>query len=254
MSDGQALTARVGEWIVRLAVGGAWYPQRKSPRNALPATTVRAVAQACAAARGWKRLFDLNRVYLLATAARQIEEDDIPGAVIEVGVHRGWSAALLRSLFPGRPLLLFDTFRGFPAEDVDLDPMLFSGVPRDILGGLFRDIDLERVKAVVGAQGDTRYHVGRFPDSASRVVLPESCCLVHLDCDLLEPTRAALEVWFPRLAPGGFLVVHDYANPHWRGVRMAVDSYFSSRSERPVIWPDSGGSACLRRFATAQPW
>lgn len=253
MSDRQALASRVGEWIVRLAAGGAWYPQRRAPLNTLLPITVQAVAQACATAKGWKRLFDLNRVHLLATAARQIEEDYIPGAVIEVGVHRGWSAALLRSLFPQRPLLLFDTFQGFAVEDMDHDPMLSSGVPRDVLRGLFRDIDLEQVKAVVGAQGDTRYHVGRFPDSASRVALPDACCLVHIDCDLMEPTRAALEVCFPRLAPGGFLVVHDYANPNWRGVRMAVDSYFSNRSERPIIWPDSGGSACLRRHAAPQP-
>ena len=51
-------------------------------------------------------------------------------------------------------------------------------------------------------------------------------CLVHVDCDLYEPAKAGLEFFYPRLAPGSLLIVHDYANPRWNGIKRAVASTF----------------------------
>ena len=34
--------------------------------------------------------------------------------------------------------------------------------------------------------------------------------LVHLDCDLYAPMRAGLEFFYPKLVPGGFMIIHDY--------------------------------------------
>jgi hypothetical protein len=41
--------------------------------------------------------------------------------------------------------------------------------------------------------------------------------LVHFDCDLYRPTKAALAAIWPRVARGGVLIFDEYAIPAWGG-------------------------------------
>ena len=47
---------------------------------------------------------------------------------------------------------------------------------------------------------------------------------MHLDADLYKPTLAGLEYFYPRLAKGGVILIHDF-NHNWDGVRKAVDEF-----------------------------
>ena len=60
-----------------------------------------------------------------------------------------------------------------------------------------------------------------IPDQA-----PARIALLRLDTDWYESTRHELEQLWPRLAPGGVLIVDDYG--HWQGARQAVDEYFAA--------------------------
>src|SRR5690242_6460716 len=53
----------------------------------------------------------------IALALERIRTDHIPGALAEIGVHRGTTSELLHEQLPERMLYLFDTFAGFPGED-----------------------------------------------------------------------------------------------------------------------------------------
>ena len=57
--------------------------------------------------------------------------------------------------------------------------------------------------------------------------LPERIALLRLDTDWYESTRAELETLYPRLSPGGVLIIDDYG--HWQGARQAVDAFFHGR-------------------------
>ena len=46
---------------------------------------------------------------------------------------------------------------------------------------------------------------------------------------------------------GGLMIVHDYANPHWKGVREPVGAFLADRPERPVLLPDRSGTAIIRK-------
>jgi len=239
----------VNKWLRMLVwvTAKRYYLQKRNPIFKLDRILIDALIRSYSGQGGHKRLLDYNRVYLFRNAAIQIDEDNVLGAMAEVGVYQGRTATLLRALLPHRTLCLFDTFQGFPEQDIKGDPVEAVGVPRSILVNLFRRTDLNSVKARIGFDGDTRYIVGRFPDSLHYHDLPDQYCLVHLDCDLRESTLAALNYFYPRLSPGGFLIIHDYAHPHWPGVRSAVDDFLSARPERPIIGLDAEGSACLRR-------
>ena len=53
--------------------------------------------------------------------AEQINEENIPGDVAELGVFKGDFAALINAAFPDRCIHLFDTFEGFDAKDVAVE-------------------------------------------------------------------------------------------------------------------------------------
>jgi hypothetical protein len=63
--------------------------------------------------------------------------------------------------------------------------------------------------------------------------LPDRLALLRLDTDWYESTRVALARLYPRLSPGGVLIIDDYG--HYRGQRQAVDEYFDATAERPLL-------------------
>jgi predicted O-methyltransferase YrrM len=69
--------------------------------------------------------------------------------------------------------------------------------------------------------------------------LPESISVLRLDTDWYESTRAELEVLYPRLSPGGVLIIDDYG--HWGGAKKAVDEYFRGRPKPLLQYTDYTG-------------
>ena len=54
---------------------------------------------------------------------------------------------------------------------------------------------------------------------------PATIAILRLDTDWYESTRHEMEHLYPRLSPGGVLIIDDYGV--WRGSRKAVDEYFA---------------------------
>jgi SAM-dependent methyltransferase len=183
---------------------------------------------------------DLPRLYALILNIRQILEENIPGELAELGVYRGNSAAVLAhyARASGKHLFLFDTFEGFDRRD-----LISNDEERPIE---FGQTSLDLVKFVVGEDSVT-FVQGWFPQSIPSSVKHLQFCVVHFDCDLYEPAKAALEFFYPRLSPGGLLIFHDYANPSWDGIKRAVDEFFPQVAERPVILGDKSGTAMIRK-------
>jgi hypothetical protein len=62
---------------------------------------------------------------------------------------------------------------------------------------------------------------------------PETLAVLRLDTDWYESTMKELEVLYPRLSPGGILIIDDYG--HFTGARKAVDDYFRDRGETVLL-------------------
>lgn len=186
---------------------------------------------------------DLPRFYALYFNVAQVVGAGVPGDFAEVGVFRGNSAKLLKHFARkhDRELFLFDTFEGFDPRDV-------TGVDAGVAPTGFREVDFEAVRAFVGPDR-THFVRGYFPESLAQV--PDfdrrRFAVVNLDCDLYEPVKAALEAFYPRLEPGGLLILHDYASGFWRGAGRALDEFLAGRPERPIVLPDKSGSAMFRK-------
>jgi hypothetical protein len=154
-------------------------------------------------------------------------------------VYKGNTASLLVELarFFNTTAYLLDTYEGFSNEDMIGEAEQTQP---------FSDTSLEAVRSLVGEK-NVNYVKGRFPGTANAIPDAERFCLVNLDCDLYAPFSAALDYFYPRLLPGGFLVMHDYSSLHWPLVEKAVDEFFSDKPERPILIPDKSGTAVVRR-------
>jgi hypothetical protein len=187
---------------------------------------------------------DIPRLLFLVQNAHQVIEEGIEGDFAELGVHKGHSARVLADAIhvrdPSRRLYLFDTFGGFDSRDLE-------GIDQN-RPKLYSDTSLDAVRALVRHEDLCDYRSGYFPDSAAGVPPEHRFALVHLDCDLYEPTRAALAFFYPRLEPGGLVVIHDYSSGHWPGVPQAVCEFLGDKPERVVLMPDKSGTAVFRKL------
>jgi hypothetical protein len=184
---------------------------------------------------------DLPRYYFLRLVCDQLRKEGIFGDVAELGVYKGSTAFVLaqHARRIGSTAYLLDTFEGFPAED-----LIGSDADKPLE---FADTSLVTVKMLVG-EANVVYLPGYFPETASRIPEKARFSLVHIDCDLYNPCRAALNYFYPRLVSGAFMVIHDYSSLYWDGIEEAVDRFFVDKPEKVILIPDKSGSAVIRKI------
>jgi len=182
-----------------------------------------------------------HRRCVLNTLREEIGRRNLTGSVAEVGVYRGDFAQYINLAFPDRKLILFDTFSGFEAEDLEHDIRSHYSDPQKTL---FQDTSIEVVKEKLVFREQADFRVGIFPDSAKGLD-EERYCFVSIDLDLYRPIRLALEYFFQKLVPGGYILLHDYATEEFKGVRIALRELVEEL--KLVYFPvsDSGGSVVI---------
>jgi O-methyltransferase len=189
-------------------------------------------------------------VYVLADAVRYVVANAIQGAFVECGVWRGGSMMVVaRTLVDlgqtDADLYLFDTFEGMvePSEsDVSRSGVTAEEYER-MVGPDWATASLEQAQAALRlvAYPASKIHFvkGRVEDTIPEGA-PDHIALLRLDTDWYESTKHELVHLYPRLAPGGVLIIDDYA--YWRGAGTATDEFFRELSVPPfLIRIDSDG-------------
>jgi hypothetical protein len=177
--------------------------------------------------------------------------DAVPGDFIETGVWRGGVCILMKAILTvygvtDRRVWLADSFQGIP----EVGP---TAHPLDVRLGLHRAnsvlaVSMETVQENFRRYGllddQVRFLPGWFRDTLPNAPV-ERLALIRLDGDLYESTMDALTSLYPRLSPGGFLIVDDYA---LRGCRRAIDDFRGEHGIREPILPIDEFSVYWRRF------
>ena len=142
----------------------------------------------------------------------------------------------VHDLLPDRRLYLFDSFQGFNGSDSD-----------SIGDNRFKDTSEQTVLNTLVKAGNVIIRKGFFPSTAAGLEA-ERFSFVMIDFDKYESTRAALDFFYQRMEQGGFIFVHDYSSPesNWACSR-ALDEFLTDKSEKPILIPDSGGTAVFRK-------
>lgn len=183
---------------------------------------------------------DLIRSGTLALLAREIKRRSVLGAVAELGVAYGEFASVINALFPERMLYLFDTFSGF--DDADLEHDRSAGFT-DITNGTYSDTNVDIVMKKMRHPERCIIRKGYFPDTAQG--LEETFAFVNIDCDLYLPIKAGLEYFYPRMASGGVIFVHDYLCRGYEGVHKALCEFADQNGVFFTVLPDDTGTAIL---------
>lgn len=185
-----------------------------------------------------------ERLHALLDAVRYVLRAGIPGDFVECGVYRGASMMATARVCKAagetaRELWLYDTFEGMPepqARDVtDNGGSAIEKFARLKEGGGsdWCRAPLDEVKRNVERTGyplERIHYVKGLVENTIPGIIPERIALLRLDTDFYSSTKHELEHLYPRLAPGGILIVDDYGR--WLGARQATDEYLAQHGLR----------------------
>ena len=149
----------------------------------------------------------------------------VKGAVIEVGVWRGGTGAILASALArtgsAEKVYLCDTFRGVPKAGHN-DLLYRGGEHSDTsvghVSGLLKSLSL----------GNAVLLAGVFPDETGEQIPAGPVSLCHIDVDVYESARAIVAWVDNRMPPGSILVFDDYGFPSCVGVTRLVNEIKAS--------------------------
>lgn len=160
-------------------------------------------------------MIGVGRLENVKELAQRAIDEGIPGDLVEAGVWRGGCCILMRGILAAnaiedRKVYAIDSFAGLPPPKADLFPE-DQGLNLHIYPELA--VSLEQVKANFGRYGLLDEQVvfvkGLFQDTLPSLDAGPFA-LIRLDGDLYESTHVALEALYPKLSPGGFIILDDY--------------------------------------------
>lgn len=163
-------------------------------------------------------LVDVWRCYELWSLVGELR--DVAGGILEVGVWRGGTGALMAaraaSLDLPERVYLCDTWSGV-VKTGEVDTYY-----RD---GKHDNASRETVAELVGSLGLKNVGLlqGIFPEDTGDEIAGERFRLCHCDVDVYRSAKDVFDWVWPRLASGGVVVFDDYGFPACPGVTKFVD-------------------------------
>jgi Macrocin-O-methyltransferase (TylF) len=182
-----------------------------------------------------ERKYNLDQLFQLVL--------QVGGDVAECGTYKGGSAFFLaRRIINHRldkRLCLFDSFEGLSAP-ASIDGNYWHA------GALSSRIeDVQRALAPLGAIPFIDICKGWIPDRFHEVA-DRRFCFVHIDVDLYQPSLDSIAFFYPRLEPGGIILLDDYGFESCPGVTAAVDRFMADKPE-PIINLSAGGALIMKK-------
>ena len=185
--------------------------------------------------------------WAIIQSIKHISKNNIEGDFVESGVWKGGNLILFKiisdKLNLNKKIFAFDTFEGMPvpgSKDFDL-----KNIDAKEIYNKYKSKDikwccstLDEVKTNIGSFNknylDSFYFIKGKVEETLKISenLPDKISLLRLDTDFFESTKKELEILYPKLVPGGVLIIDDYG--HWKGSKKAVDEYFEL--EKNFYW------------------
>jgi O-methyltransferase len=226
----------------RLAGLFAKAARKKGYRLVAPVTPhVREIGADWPAPANAETMIGLVRLDNLQHCVETVLSDHIPGDLIETGVWRGGACIFMRAVLAAwgdtdRVVWVADSFQGLPKDD-GRDP-----------GDMHHTFEVLAVDAETVRNNFKRYGLldeqvqfleGWFADTLPSAPISQLSVL-RLDGDMYGSTWDAISALYPKLAPGGFLIVDDYGAVE--GCRRAIHDYREANNiTEPIEEIDWGG-------------
>lgn len=170
-----------------------------------------------------------------------------PGWLVECGIYRGFSFFSLGKFLEifcmgdkTRKLLGFDSFEGFSdlspedgGEKESVTRIKGGTNPIDFKNDFYELLKINNLDAFAPwvermqvVEGDVRSTIPKYVSENPGIRI----ALLHIDIDIFEPVKVALENFYPRVVPGGLVILDEYAHQDWPGESAAVEQYFTNNN------------------------
>ena len=164
-----------------------------------------------------------------------IAANRLAGNAVECGCFLGGIAmfmGLLRAKLRLRDMeiILFDTFVGAPVGSTDV--VFGASFVEPCALPSYREAVPASIAQIVGSTEGYRFVEGLVEETLPRTETG-NLALLRLDTDYYSSTAVEYEVLYPRLVPGGVLIVDDYGA--FQGSRRATDEYFGQLERPPLL-------------------
>lgn len=160
-------------------------------------------------------LVDIYRSYELWQISKRLK--NIDASIIEVGVWRGGTAALLAKANSGNSTVyLCDTFEGV-AKAGEND--------NQYKGGEHADTSVETVEKLMSQLDISGYHIlkGIFPDDNADQVAHNKFKICHIDVDVYNSAKDIFNWVWERMIVGGVVVFDDFGFAACAGITQLVN-------------------------------
>jgi hypothetical protein len=160
----------------------------------------------------------------------KVIKNNVPGDLIETGIWKGGAVVLMRAMLEGyqikdRAVYAADSFRGIPPANPEKYPADAAHIGCHTLEILANNSQAE-VEGYFQHLGLLDHRVVFVP-GWFRETLPlldvRKIALLRLDGDIYESTWDALVSLYPKLSPGGYVIIDDYEA--YSGCKQAVHDY-----------------------------
>jgi len=182
---------------------------------------------------------DKIRFYNFWFQIERLKKENIKGAFAELGVYKGETAKIIHEMDKSRKFFLFDTFEGFKKEDLKNE----TGEAATYSTKNFADTNEKKVIDYINGNDNIIVRKGHFPGTTEELE-KEIYAFVNIDADLYTSIKEGCNYFYPRLAPGGVIIIHDY-NHKWEGAMKAVNEFAKNIPENIIEMPDMHGTVMI---------
>ena len=192
-------------------------------------------------------MIGLRRMDNVQECVTTVIREEIPGDLVEAGVWRGGACIFMRAILAAygdttRRVWVVDSFEGLPPPNV-------TDYPADIVAQWHERKDLvvslDTVKQNFARYGmldsQVQFLKGLFKDTLPTAPI-DRCAVIRLDGDMYESTMDSLKYLYPKLSPGGFVIVDDYGLPEDTSRRAVHDFRDLHGIREPIIDIDGYGA------------
>ncbi|WP_343996931.1 TylF/MycF family methyltransferase [Nocardioides dubius] len=196
-------------------------------------------------------MIGLRRMDNIQHCVETVIADDVPGDLIETGVWRGGACIFMRSILKAhgvtdRKVWVADSFEGLPKPNAAVYAA-DAGDTHHLWDGLA--VGVQQVRHNFERYGllddQVEFLVGWFKDTLPVAPL-DKLAVARLDGDMYESTIQAIEVLYPKLSSGGFLIIDDFGS-HASQAGQAIHDYRAQHGITDEIIPIDDFGAYWRK-------
>jgi O-methyltransferase len=165
-----------------------------------------------------------------------LNERKIEGDVIETGVWKGGAVIFMKGVLDllnaNKKVFVADSFSGLPKPNGDKYPKDSNDIHHTFSELSISEDEVKKNFIKYNLLDDKVIFLkGWFKDTLSKIEENQKFCLIRLDGDMYESTMDSITNLYPKLNPGGYIIVDDFC------LQPCVDAVMDYRKLNNITAP-----------------